>query len=83
MSEIDFEDFGDFLGEGFVGVTGENDHVFSVLEKGVPELFGEFEGNILSVMELFVEFSFKFLIDALVFFISHEVGLELEERECA
>jgi hypothetical protein len=43
LTEVDFEDFGDFLSEGFVGVTGENDHVFSGLEKGVPELFGEFE----------------------------------------
>jgi hypothetical protein len=34
-------------------------------------------------MELFVEFSFEFLIDAFVFFIGHEVGLELEEREGA
>ncbi len=80
LAKIDFKDLGYFLCKGFVRVSCENDHVFSGSEKRLPELFGEFEGDILSVMELLIEFSFKFLIDTLVFFIGHEVGLKLEKR---
>ena len=50
-------------------------------EKDVPEFFGKFKGDIFTVMEFFVKFSFEFLVDAFIFFIGHEVGLKLEEGD--
>jgi hypothetical protein len=46
----------------------------------LPKLFGQFEGNVLTIVEFFIEFTFEFLIDPFILITGHKVGLELQER---
>jgi hypothetical protein len=47
----------------------------------VPVLFGEFEGDVLAVVVLFVEDTLQFLVDARVLLAGHEIGGELQKGE--
>jgi hypothetical protein len=48
---------------------------------GVPVLFSEFEGDILAIVVLLVEFALELLVDAFVLLAGEEVGGEFEHGE--